>query len=81
MIGSGYRSTSRLAASPPEVMLDILATNRLAVLEAVRRLRAELDALAELLADPQAEDGLRGRLEEINQRQASLLQIPLLRST
>ena len=53
MAGPGFRSTTRLAAQPPALMLDILATNRLNVLEALRRLHTRLDLLEHLL---EAED-------------------------
>ncbi len=50
MIGPGYRSTTRLAAQPPALMMDILATNRANVLGALRRLHTRLDLLEQLLA-------------------------------
>ena len=49
MAGPGFRSTSRLAAQPPALMLDILATNRQNVLGALRGLRTRLDLLDQLL--------------------------------
>ncbi len=54
--GPGFRSTTRLAASPPRMMADILATNRRPVLEALRHFRTTLDALESALAaeDPRA---------------------------
>jgi prephenate dehydrogenase len=51
LVGPGFRSTSRVAATPASVMLDILATNRLNVLEAVALLRKRLDALEVCLRD------------------------------
>jgi prephenate dehydrogenase len=45
LVGPGYRSASRLAATPAAVMLDILATNRANILEAAGHFRAYLDAL------------------------------------
>ncbi|MBP6016657.1 MAG: prephenate dehydrogenase [Candidatus Promineofilum sp.] len=39
---SGFRDTSRLAGSDPRMMLDILLTNREAVLEALRHYETEL---------------------------------------
>ncbi len=73
LIGSGYRSTSRLAASPVSVMLDILLTNREEVLAAVERFHGMLVQMRDLLADGQKDEELRRRLEEINRRQVSLL--------
>jgi prephenate dehydrogenase len=51
LVGPGFRSTSRVAATPASVMLDILATNRLNVLESVAVLRKRLDALEVCLRD------------------------------
>jgi len=50
MAGPGFRSATRLAATPPQMMLDILMTNRRAVLEALSRFRRALDALESALA-------------------------------
>ncbi len=54
--GPGFRSTTRLAASPPHMMTDILTTNRRPLLEALHRFRASLDALEAALVsdDPRA---------------------------
>lgn len=46
---SGFRDTSRLAASNVKMMLDILMTNREAVLQAVDGYRFQVDKLATLL--------------------------------
>lgn len=51
LVGPGFRSTSRVAATPASVMLDILATNRLNILESVALLRKRLDALEDCLRD------------------------------
>jgi prephenate dehydrogenase len=51
LVGPGFRSTSRVAATPASVMLDILATNRLNVLESVALLRKRLDDLEVCLRD------------------------------
>ncbi len=45
LVGPGFRSTSRIAATPASIMLDILKTNRSNVLEAVGVLRESLDEL------------------------------------
>ena len=53
LIGSGFRSTARLAPSSLTMMLDILATNRENVLEALERFRSAIDVLeAGLRSDP-----------------------------
>ena len=49
LAGPGYRSTTRLAQSSPEMMLDVLMTNRENILAASGRFRAHLDLLDELL--------------------------------
>lgn len=49
LAASGFRDTSRLAASDVTMMTDILLTNRGAILDALERTQAELGALAGLL--------------------------------
>lgn len=61
LIGPGFRSTARLAASSPEVMVDVLATNRENVLACLRGFREQLDVLEATLAG-QDEDGLAATL-------------------
>ncbi len=55
-IGPGFRSTSRLAASSPRMMRDIMATNLDAVLEALERVEDELAALRRLLREGRPEE-------------------------
>jgi prephenate dehydrogenase len=50
LAASGFRDTSRLAASDVTMMLDILLTNPSAVGDVVRKASAHLDRLADLLA-------------------------------
>ena len=45
LVGPGFRSTSRVAATPASTMLDILATNRANILGSVSLLREQLDIL------------------------------------
>jgi prephenate dehydrogenase len=47
MAGSGLRSTSRLAAASPAMMLDILMTNQDYLLETIQDFQTNLDNLAE----------------------------------
>ena len=49
MAASGFRDTSRLAASDVTMMTDILLTNRGAIIDALERYRVELDGLLALL--------------------------------
>ncbi len=46
---SGFRDTSRLSGSDPAMMLDILLTNRTAVLDHLQKYLAELTAVQQLL--------------------------------
>jgi len=73
LIGPGFVSTTRLAASSPRMMLDILRTNRVPVVEALRRTRQELDALEGLLFR-EADSELTSRLAEAAARRQRLLQ-------
>jgi prephenate dehydrogenase len=50
LAASGFRDTSRLAASDVTMMLDILLTNREAVSEILRRASGQLNSLTEVLA-------------------------------
>lgn len=73
MASSGFRDTSRLAASDLTMMTDILLTNRAAIVEALGDYRAELDALTALVdaGDPAA---LRAYLETAQRRRRQLFQ-------
>lgn len=48
---SGFRDSSRIAGTNPQMMLDILLTNREAVLAQIARFQAELTAVALILQD------------------------------
>jgi len=71
LAASGFRDTSRLAASDVTMMTDILLTNRTAILDALRRYRRELDTLIALMdtADP---DALRAALAPAQSRRSEL---------
>jgi prephenate dehydrogenase len=58
MVAGGFRSTARVAASSPEVMLDILATNRENVLAGIAAFRERMAALESCLA-AEDDEGLR----------------------
>ena len=62
MAASGFRDTTRLAASDLTMMTDILLTNRAAILDSLSQFRTEFDALTAAIAsgDP---DTLRAALE------------------
>lgn len=50
LAGPGYRSTTRLATTPTSMMLDILATNRINLLESLQRFREGIRDLEQSLA-------------------------------
>ena len=71
MTASGFRDTTSLAASDLTMMIDILLTNRAAILDALPRYRAELDSLAVLIdsADP---DSLRAALAPAQSKRSEM---------
>ena len=62
LVASGFRDTSRLAASDVRMMLDVLLTNADAICEAIERFREPLDTLGHLLQS-RDEAALRRLLE------------------
>jgi prephenate dehydrogenase len=68
---SGFKDTSRLAASDVNMMMDILLTNSDAVVEMVDRLRGQLDQLSQALAEGD-EEQLRRLLGDARNRRRSL---------
>lgn len=73
LIGTGFESTARLAASQPEIMLDILATNRDATLSSLSKARQQIEQLEKLLID---EDNtlLKGKLIQAQTHHHDLMQ-------
>lgn len=69
MAASGFRDTSRLAASDVTMMLDILMTNRPAILASLSRYGRELGDLTALLQAGDA-DGLRAYLTAAKTRRS-----------
>ncbi|MCB9119574.1 MAG: prephenate dehydrogenase [Caldilinea sp.] len=59
----GFRDTSRVAASDTQMFLDILMTNRAAVLDQIDHFETQLGALRDLLAESD-EAALREKLRE-----------------
>jgi prephenate dehydrogenase len=49
MIGPGFRSSARLAATPSSMMWDVLKTNRSNILAALERFKAPLGQLEQAL--------------------------------
>ena len=71
LAASGFRDTSRLAASDVKMMCDILRTNRTEILSALAAGRAELDRLAALI-ESQDEAALYSALAQARQRRMQL---------
>ncbi len=69
VIGPGFVSASRLAASNPEMMTDIFLTNREAVLEVIEKFSAELEIL-----ETEIRDGDPGSLKERFKRSVQMHQ-------
>lgn len=67
LAAGGYRDTSRIAASDPTMMLNILLTNADPVRAALAKSRAALDTLDQLLL-ARNEAGLRAWMEEARAR-------------
>ena len=71
LIGPGFQSTSRLAASDITMMMDILTTNREQVLKALSHYREVLEEIEAALK--RAGDELPSLLEEARQNRDRLL--------
>jgi prephenate dehydrogenase len=73
LASSGFRDTSRLAASDVRMMLDILLTNRAAIGDTLRQASAHLGRLADLLAVGD-EDGLHDLLVAAHEQRTPMFQ-------
>ena len=73
LAASGFRDTSRVAASDVRMMLDILLTNRAAIGDVLHQARAHLDRLADLLAAGD-EDNLRTLLVAAHDQRTPMFQ-------
>jgi prephenate dehydrogenase len=71
LVASGFRDTSRLAASDVTMMADILLTNRTSVLEALLRYRRHLEELTVFLKNGD-EAALRSLLDAAARRRGRL---------
>ncbi|MDZ4158726.1 MAG: prephenate dehydrogenase dimerization domain-containing protein, partial [Anaerolineaceae bacterium] len=72
LIGPGFRSSTRLAETPPGVMLDILATNRQNIIEQLQRCRLRLEEIEACLSSGD-ETGLAQMLGEGRARYLDLM--------
>jgi prephenate dehydrogenase len=71
LVGPGFQSTSRLAASDITMMLDILTTNQEQVLAALARYKSVLGEIEKVLRE-KPED-LRPQLENARQNRESIV--------
>lgn len=78
LVGPGFRSTTRVAATPTSIMLDVLSTNRVNILESLKKFRKELDSLEEKLSHGEFE-ALNTALMESAEHQRTLVTGPLKR--
>lgn len=72
LVGPGFRSTSRLAATSASMMLDVLFTNRQNILEVIERFREQLQAVEGLLSSNETA-GLRNWLDRSAARHSELV--------
>jgi len=73
LVGPGFRSAIRLAATPSSMMLDVLATNRANLQEALAHFLHQLDRLEHKLADGDY-SGLQARLDRGAEIQRELIE-------
>jgi prephenate dehydrogenase len=72
LVGPGFRSSTRVAATPASTMLDVLVTNRTYVLESLNEFRQALDTLEGYLSKGDYQ-GLNTELDLSAGRQRELL--------
>jgi prephenate dehydrogenase len=72
LAASGFRDTSRLAASDVTMMLDILLTNRQAMGETLPCFISQLNAITHLL-EADDEEGLRSLMEQVRKRRRGIV--------
>jgi prephenate dehydrogenase len=73
LAASGFRDSTRLAASNVKMMQDILTSNRSAVLEALERVQISLKELADLIEQGN-ESALQSKLEASRSQRAGMYQ-------
>ncbi len=71
IVAGGFRDTTRVAAGSVNMWLDILATNREAVLEALETYRVRLGRLEQFITTRDAE-GLKDTLAAVSERRAEM---------
>jgi prephenate dehydrogenase len=73
LIGSGFRSTARIAGSSVPMMMDILTTNRANVLAAIARMKETLNGLESALRESESEQELAEALTRARERYQALV--------
>jgi prephenate dehydrogenase len=73
LVGSGFRSTARIAGSSVAMMMDILTTNRANVLAAIARMKESLDELESTLRESESEQELAEALSKARERYQALV--------
>ena len=72
LVGPGYLGASRLAGSSPEMMVDILVSNRSIVVEALKEFQLQLDIFGKAVREGDREQ-LMVQLENACQKRQALL--------
>jgi prephenate dehydrogenase len=73
LVGSGFRSTARVAGSSVPMMMDILITNRANVLAAIARMKETLNGLESALRESASEQELAEALSKARERYQALV--------
>lgn len=73
LVGSGFRSTARVAGSSVPMMMDILTTNRANVLAAIARMKDTLNGLESALRESASEQELAEALSKARERYQALM--------
>lgn len=76
LAGQGLRDTTRIAASDPELWIQILAANSGAVVDILRAYRDDLDALLGVLAEPDAPGAKRAIAQALAAGNAGVARLP-----
>jgi prephenate dehydrogenase len=74
LVGSGFRSTARVAGSSVPMMMDILTTNRANVLAALARMKEALNGLESALRESESEQELAEALSKARERYQALVE-------
>jgi prephenate dehydrogenase len=72
LVGPGFKSSTRVAATPTSIMLDVLSTNQDNILEGLDQFRQQLDALREKLSRNEFDD-LEVDLDQSASRRSELI--------